>query len=49
MYTVVCPQCGFEENNTSPLYCDECHSPVEKIMLGGEWYDVEDLEVSSPY
>ena len=44
VYTIDCPECGIISNNNSPLYCDHCGEPIEKIKLGGFWYDAEELE-----
>ena len=44
VYTIDCPKCGIISNNNSPLYCDHCGELIEKIKLGGFWYDAEQLE-----
>lgn len=47
-YTIDCPKCGVIKNN-SPLYCDQCGNPIEKIKLGCTWYDAAELEEDNPY
>lgn len=44
VYTIICPKCGIISNNNSPLYCDYCHNPINKIKIGEFWYDAEELE-----
>ena len=48
-YMIDCPNCGIISNNTSPLYCDHCGDPIERIKLGEFWYDTEELEKDNPY
>lgn len=48
VYTIECPKCGIVKNN-SPLYCDYCGDPIERIKFGDSWYDADDLEEDNPY
>ena len=48
IYTIECPKCGIIKNN-SPLYCDQCGNPIERIRLGCTWYDAAELEEDNPY
>jgi hypothetical protein len=47
-YTIECPNCGIVKNN-SPLYCDYCGNPIERIKIGYFWYDAVELDKDNPY
>lgn len=49
VYAIECPKCGVKLNNNSPLYCDHCDNPVERIKLGKFWYNAEELEEDNIY
>ena len=48
-YTIDCPKCGIVTDNQSPLYCDHCGKPIERIKLGCSWYDTDELDEDNPY
>lgn len=47
-YTIDCPKCGIVKNN-SPLYCEHCGNPIERIKFGCFWYDAVELDKDNPY
>lgn len=49
IYTIDCSKCGIITNNQSPLYCDNCGNPIERIKFGCFWYDAVELDKDNPY